>query len=344
MNKNQSASTRQIIDPENSDLATRPPAPLPEPENPGSDEDYDDPDELQPSRKHSVISVQWPSPYDEIRTRPNDKPPALPPARKQSTTSIQTIPRPLNYRASYPERRESNGYPQPPVSQIRRASGAARNTTLPDAVTGVSSTDSEVPDVPKKKRTSLVIPPPPISEEKGQFEDKPLTSASNTKVLPGMLFSQASFEKEEHQYNNLPSQRPEPKSPSDTRLMPPITEAIERSISSRPGLAQHASCDSITLDPHGYIFIPSEGIRLSEDQPLGPASEPNVLPGGPSSSAVLTSPVPEPKDPSDTSLIPNTDDPTEQSVSNRPGLPQRESCASIALDPQGYVKCISQNA
>lgn len=88
IDKNKSASTRQIIDPENPDLATRPPAPLPEPVNVPSDEDYVDPDELHPTRKLSVISPQWPSPYDEIRI--TTKPPALPPARKPCIHDFHT--------------------------------------------------------------------------------------------------------------------------------------------------------------------------------------------------------------------------------------------------------------
>ncbi|XP_020606094.1 histone-lysine N-methyltransferase 2D-like [Orbicella faveolata] len=294
------------------------------------------PDELQPSRKPSVISVQWPSPSDEIRAR--FKPPALPPARKPSTTSTQIIPRCVSYPTSYPEKRseiESSGYPQPRLSQIRRTSGAAMNTTPLSAVTEIPSTDSEVPYVLEKKRASLVIPPPPISEEKRPSEDKPLIQCDRPS-------SPAAYEKGEHQYSNLPSPCPEPKSPSDTHLMPPIAEANEQSNSNRPGLRRRESCDSITLDPNGYItFIASEGERLSEDQPESPASDTNMLPDGPSSSAVLNSPVHEPRDPSDDSLIPRTAEATEQCVSSRPGLSQRESCDSVALDPQGYVKCIS---
>ena len=57
-----SVSMEQIIDPNNTDVNNRPPAPLPErsveyiPE-----EYYEDPDELE---------RQWPSPYEEIRVRP----------------------------------------------------------------------------------------------------------------------------------------------------------------------------------------------------------------------------------------------------------------------------------
>ena len=328
MDKNKSSSTRQIIDPENPEQAApRPPAPLPEPVNVPSDEDYVDPDELQPSRKLSVISLHWPSPYDEIRVR--TKPPALPPARKPSTTSSQIIPRSV----SYPEKRrelESSGYPQPPVSRIRRTSVAVMNSSPSNSVIGISSTDSEVPDVP---------------ENKSPVKDKPLTLTSDKKVLPHETFPLAAYEKGEHQYDNLPSSRPEPKSPSDTHLMPPIAEAKEQSNSIMPDLSQHESCDSIALDPHGYItFIASESERLSEDQPLSSASDTNVLPDMSSSFAVLSSPVPEATGPPDTGLIPPTAEATEQCVSSRPGLSQRESCDSIALDSQGYVKCITQNA
>ena len=302
-----------------------------------SDGDYDNPDELQSSRKPSVISVQWPSPYDEIRAR--TKPPALPPARNPSTTSTQIIPRSVSYPASHPEGRreiESSGYPQPPESQIRRASSAAMNSSPPNIVTGISSTDSEVPDVPEKKRASLVIPPPPIPEDKRSFKDKPLTSAFDKKVLPHETVLSAGYEKGEHEYGNLPSARPETKSLSNTHLMPPIVEAKEQCNSNRPGLLQRESCDSIALDPHGYIkFIASE--TLSEDQPLSSGSDTNVLPDMPSSSA-------EARGPPDTSLTPSAAEATEQCASSRPDLSQRESCDSIALDPQGYVKCITQNA
>lgn len=347
MRKNTSASTEHIIDLENPDLATRPPAPLPELMNVPSDEDYDDPDELQPSPKPSVIPVQWPSPYDEIRARTN--PPVLPPPRKQSTTSTHNIPRCVSYPTSNPERRrevESSPYPQPTVSHIRRTSDAAMISSPPNAVTRMSSTDSEVPDLPLKARASRIIPPP-IPEEKRPFKDEPLTPTFDKKVLPHETFPSAAYEKGEHahQYGNLPSSRPEPKSPSDTHLMPPITEAKEQSNSNRPGLSQRESCDSIALDPHGYIeFITSEGERPSKDPPLSSASDTNVLPEVPSSSAVLSSPVPEARDPPDTSLTLRTAEATEQCVSSRPGLSQRESCDSIALDSQGYVKCITQNA
>ena len=335
IDKNKSTSTTQIIDPENPDPAPRPPAPLPEPSvNFLSDENYDDPDELQPPRKHSVISVQWPSPYNEIWAG-RSKPPALPPARKQSMTSTQNIPRSKSYPTSH--RIVSSGYPQPSVSQIGRPSGAAMSSSPPNAVTGISSTDSEVPDVLEKERTSRIIPPPPIREEKRPFKDKPLTPTFDKKVKTHETFPSAAYEKGEHQYSNVAS--PEPKSPSGTHLMPPIAETKEQNNSNRPGLSQRESCDSIALDPHGYIkFIASEGERLSEGQPLSSAFDTNVLPDMPSSS------VPEARGPPDTSLIPRTPEAAEQSVSSRPGLSQRESCDSIALDPQGYVKCITQNA
>jgi len=302
--------------------------------NVASDEDYDDPEELRPPRKHSVISVQWPSPYDEIRARP--KPPTLPPARKPSTTSTQINPGSISCPNSCPEGRkeiESSGYPQPPVSQIRRTSDAALNTMPASAVTAISATDSEVPDVPKKERSSPAIEPPPISEEKRPVQVKPVTPSIDTKVQQDRPFS---LEKREHEYCNLPSARPEPKSPSETHLMPPIVEANEQSNADRSGLPKRESSDSIALDPHGYIkVIASEGESLSNDQPVCPTSDTRMLPDGPSSSAALNSPVYEPKDPSDNSLIP-----TDQCASGKPGLSQRESCASIALDPQGYVKCI----
>ena len=307
-----------------------------------SDGDYADPNELQCSRKPSVISVQWPSPYDEIRAR--TKPPAPPPVRDPPTTSTQTIPRSVSYPTSDPKRRreiESSGYPQPPLSQIRTASSAAMNSPPSNVGTGISSTDSEVPVVPEKKRASLVIPP--IPEDKGPFKDKPLTPTFDKKVLPHETVPSVAYEKGEHQYGNLPSAHPELKSLSNNHLMPPIAEAKEQSNSIRPSLLQRESCDSIALDPHGYIkFISSE--TLSEDQPLSSASDTNVLPDIPSPSAASSSNVPEARGPHDTSLIPRTAEATEQCVSSRPFLSQRESCDSIALDTQGYVKCITHSA
>lgn len=230
----------------------------------------------------------------------------------------------------------SFGYPQPPLSQIGRESSAAMNSSPSNVGTGISSTDSEVPDV----RASLVILPPPIPEDERPFKDKPLTSTFDEKVLPHETVPSAAYEKGEHQYGNLPSARP---GLSNNHLMLPIDEAKEQSNSIRPSLLQRESCDSMALDPHGYIkVIPSE--TLSEDQPLSSASDTNVLPDIPSSSAVLSSNVPEARGPPDTSLIPRTAEATEQCVSSRPFLSQRESCDSIALDTQGYVKCIPHSA
>lgn len=66
-------------------VQNRPPAPLPEPK-------YDYP-QLEPPRRSSVESLEWPSPYDEIRVRPK--------ARRPNVTSVEerrgpglVIPRP----------------------------------------------------------------------------------------------------------------------------------------------------------------------------------------------------------------------------------------------------------
>ncbi|KAL9960898.1 hypothetical protein ACROYT_G034406 [Oculina patagonica] len=264
--KNTSASTREIFDLENADPSTRPPAPLPvatppEPEPARSDGNYEVPDELRRPRQTSVASVQWPSPYDEIRVRSqSDQPPALPPARKQSTVTAPVIPRPMSLPKSYPEeiveyraRRESSGHPQPLlVSPNRRISAADGNTPPIDAVFNMPSTDIQPPDVPKKKRKPPP-PPPSISAEIRKSEDKPGTPASDSNRLSEESSMPAASGKGEHQYSNLPSPLPDPRGSCDTSVMPPSDKATEQCDSNRPVLSHSDSRDSVVLDAFGYV-------------------------------------------------------------------------------------------
>ncbi len=263
INKNTSPSTQDIIDPTRPDPNNRPPAPLPEPVNVVSDEDYEYPNSLRFRQAlatvTSIASTQWPSPYDEIQVRPSDIPPAVPPARKQTTADERLIPRTTSLPAAFPESREetsgrgkTNGRietrvrsetsgragtrgreettVQSLVSQNERPSTLASNTLPANLALRMPFAGLQLPDVPEKKSTSNVIPPPPRSLS----SDNPPTPAA---------------EQGEHQYGNMPL----PRNLSETSLMPPTGEARELCDSNRPALHHHESNDSVTLDPDGYI-------------------------------------------------------------------------------------------
>ena len=242
---------------------SRPPAPLPESENVSSDENYEDPDNLERSRQPSVVSMHWPSPYDEVRVRSSSsKPPALPPPRKQSTVSAPVIPRPLSMPMAVREGRvessgmgESSGHP-PPALSLNRSVSASDSGTLPShAMITMPSTGSQVPDVPKKIHSFNVSPPPqPISaEERRSSEVKPYVPTPNKNRLYEQPLSPGSPEKEERQYGNLPSPSHEIRSVCDTSVMPSIDESREQRDSDRPGLPRHDSSNSVVLDSFGYV-------------------------------------------------------------------------------------------
>lgn len=267
INKNTSDSTRQIMDAENpapTPPALRPPAQLPEFENVSSDENYEDPDNLERSRQPSVESIQWPSPYDEIRVRSSSsKPPALPPARPRSTVTAPVTPRPLSMSMSVLEgrvessgMRESSGHP-PSALPLNKRISASDSGSPPSHAMAMPSSDNQLPDLPKKKHSSHVIPPPPpppiSAEERRPSEVKPYVPTPDNNRLYEQPSSPGAPEKGERQYGNLPSPRDEPRSVCDTSVMPSIDESKEQHDSDRPVLPRHDSSTSVVLDSFGYV-------------------------------------------------------------------------------------------
>lgn len=159
---NTTASAQQIMDPETpapTPPSQRPLAPLPESENVRSDESYENPDNLE----RSVTSIQWPLPYDEVRVQcSSSQPPAPPPARSRSTTApvvhqpLSTPMSVLEERLESSGRRASSGHPQPLMPLTRRISAANNETSPSHAMAIMASTESQPPDVPRRKSTHLM--------------------------------------------------------------------------------------------------------------------------------------------------------------------------------------------
>ena len=128
INKNTSVS-----DPEISDLASRPPAALPElPVEYVPDENYEDPDALERSREGSIVSLKWPSPYEEVRVRSSSRRPSIPMQQRQPSIELEGVnPRPPNIAHLSDRRVEPHGEAPPPLPQPRRTS--AGNPPLPQS-------------------------------------------------------------------------------------------------------------------------------------------------------------------------------------------------------------------
>ena len=70
----------------------RPPAPLPIfPAEYVPHVDYEDPDSLGRSREGSVISLEWPSPYNEIRVRPSNKQSMISSKERESSNGLAPV-------------------------------------------------------------------------------------------------------------------------------------------------------------------------------------------------------------------------------------------------------------
>ena len=179
-----SPSTEDIINSTSPDPITRPPAPIPKPENLGSDqisdEDYDEPD--QPFRQASVASIashQWPAPYDEIRVRFSDTPPAIPPERKQTNAAVLDILRTTSLPAAFPEvRRETSGRadtsvipPPPRTPSVNNPSNLTSDTSrLPKAPAAIEQRECQYSNMPLPMSSSdnNLMPP---SAEAGELCD-----------------------------------------------------------------------------------------------------------------------------------------------------------------------------
>lgn len=144
----------------------------------------------------------------------------------------------------------------------------AKNRTTPTASRAepirTHSVENGLPEIPKKRRVSVLSPPSPISEEKTSTEDEPQTLTSDNKQ-PERPPTPDSDDKGERPYGNVPLQIPEQSSSLDTSSMSSSDVKTEQGYLDRPTLPQRESVDSIVLDPHGYIEFAAENEALDSD-------------------------------------------------------------------------------
>ena len=264
----------QIIDP-----CSRPPAPLPPaPVQDVPEEDYEDPDELE-----RQDSIQWPSPYEEIRVRS---------IKKQENSSsdghAHVIPRPpsLLVSVNYPQqpgnvlhssfgRQLSHEVGQPPLpkprkvsesgqsqSQLSQLSGglashppiqkmSSTNPTLFDhnsaplsTHTTTQSIGEEPSELPGKKKTSLVNSTSPPTVI---LEEHETSTTSNilyrTSDYDASSCPIGSQRVDRPTYCNIPPPLPEPRKDADGYTIPCTDPSILRTSDD---------CSS-SEDSRGYI-------------------------------------------------------------------------------------------
>ena len=196
MKTGNSVSMEQIIDPNNADLNSRPPAPLPErPMEYIPEEYYEDPDELE---------RQWPSPYEEIRVRPKKpqsnslqeggssngrphvipRPPSLPTSfsrREEPHTGVQVSaskpPQPHGNVPHSPVRPYlSHEVGQPPLPKPRKVSDSGQSQSQLRQMSGFHSSHS-----PVQKMSSTT---PPLFHHDAAQLSTPTTTQSIGEVPP----------------------------------------------------------------------------------------------------------------------------------------------------------------
>lgn len=245
--KDTSASTEYIIDPENpentSNITKRPPAPLPpeaQTQSSDFDEYYEEPDDLW--RSHQA---PWPAPYEEIRVRESSKPPPTP-ERKLSTVTTRGFHRTTSLP---PSTNDGRGKTLGNHSVARTVSTSATHSSGARFIGPIKlhSIESRLPEIPEKRRPSVVPPPPPISEEKLSMEDK-----------PPQTVSPIVYDNQERPYGNISQMLPAQNHSLATSALSSTDDTATQDTLHEPNLQHRDSGGSISLDPDGYIEFTGE--------------------------------------------------------------------------------------
>lgn len=290
--KDTSASTQQIMDPENPegtyfDNRNRPPAPIPpkpEPQLSDSEGYYEDPDELRRSREASVSSIPWPAPYEEIRIRGSDKPPT--PERKLSTIIASGLSRTSSLPPSTNDGRRKS------VGDHSIAPTKHHSVTRPTGPIKMYSIESRLPEVDDGRRTLVGITEPsvdlirntsgprslgPIRMNSIGSEPPELPKKRRPSVVPSPLsISEKSLstddksqtvspfvnDNQERHYGNISQTLPEQNDSLATSASLSTDESAKQNVLGRPTPLHRDSGDSISLDPHGYIELISENAAV----------------------------------------------------------------------------------
>ena len=215
-------------------VTKRPPAPLPIfPAEYVPDDNYEDIDSLDRPREGSVISLEWPSPYNEIRVRSrkeressNGLAPVSPPIQSlpPSSDRIKEITA-SNLSASY--------HPQSPTSRV-----------IPHAL--------ESDAVSETKKACYDYSPQLHDDEPCEVPENQSLSFKNRSAHehPTLTTKNPLYEEtfKPSDYGNLPPPLPEPR--KDVVYMSPLT-LPQRPISglSTPEKSDTSEC----IDEHGYL-------------------------------------------------------------------------------------------
>ena len=233
-------------------VTERPPAPLPIfSAEYVPDDSYEDLDSLDRSREGSVISLEWPSPYNEIRVRSTNKPlmiaPVRPPTKSLPPSSDRKKKHPFiitggqlsqikeitasNLPAAYqPQSPTSRDIPHALESDETKKAGGNYSPQLHD------NEPSEVPENQSSSFKNRSSPEHPTLTTKNPLYEETFTS-SDQKLKTNWS-----------PYDNLPPPLPEPRKDADV-YMSPLT-LPQRPIS---GLSTHTSDTSECFDEHGYL-------------------------------------------------------------------------------------------
>lgn len=282
------------------------------------EEEYEDPDKLEISREGSVASIQWPSPYEEIRVRPSNKRPSIPPQERGPSNGrahvIPPPPRPTQSSSGGVE--PYGGTPPPTLPQ-------AYNTPPPSdppysSVSRVGSSGVGQPPVPNTQRvpdvagaqslsrtTSGGNPQYPQPREISVSNLPPLYHISNT-GSPNTVFTTPSIDGE-------PPQLPEKfktRGVNGLKSPPIIISGEEDTFSSDNQL--HAT-------EVNRAFNNDASPSFNGTQSADRMAYYNVSP-----------PLPEPRKDADGYMKPST---------LRPQLTSKDS--STSLDSNGYLKCFA---
>lgn len=134
---------------------------------------------------------------------------------------------------------------EPSVDLIRNTSGPRSMGPI-----RMNSIESEPPQLPKKRRPSVVPSPLSISEKSLSTDDKSQT------VSPFVNDNQ------ERHYGNISQTLPEKNDSLATSASLSTDESAKQDVLGRPTPLHRDSGDSISLDPHGYIELISENAAV----------------------------------------------------------------------------------
>ena len=230
----------------------RPPAPLPIfPAEFVPHVNHEDPDSLGRSREGSVISLEWPSPYNEIRVRSSNKPSMISRTERESSNGLASV--------------------RPPTQSLPPSSDRIKEITasnLASAYHPQSPTSKVIPhalesDVVSENEKACDDYSPQLNEdEQSEVPENQSSSFKNrsshehpTLRTKNPLYEEISISSDHtligywSPYDNLPPPLPEPRKDADV-YMSPLTLPQRPIIDLSP---PETSDTSECFDEHGYL-------------------------------------------------------------------------------------------